>query len=70
MLEDPVCPTDGVVLWWKGVAHWIDPNDGTSRLGAWQCHKCRVRFVLNSGELVEVERTVGWKQGVPPGTLR
>jgi hypothetical protein len=58
MIDDPVCPTDGVLLWWKAVANWIDPMDGSTRRGVWQCHKCRVRFILCKDELVPVKRAV------------
>jgi hypothetical protein len=56
MMDDPTCPTDNVLLWWKAVAHWIDPSDGSDRTGVWQCHKCRERFILNGDVLVKVER--------------
>jgi hypothetical protein len=54
MMDDPVCPTDAVLLWWKPVAHWVDPHDGSALPGVWQCHKCRARFLLSDGELAQV----------------
>ena len=52
--RDPCCPKDGLILWWKGVQHWTDPDNGSRQMGAWLCHRCRARYITRDGVLLEV----------------